>query len=166
MMTNEERSNQGAQLVAHCRERVVAQHIADMTFFELLCQNSLVVLEANVPIVVSLIGPCVAPIDEMQMKPLLMVANLIIRSQAECFPRDGESTMLTNFPETLRAGAFEKPQTSARLFGMDPGPHNGVGPGGVGRALSVKASSIVLMLSLLLHRHAVPLNSLCLEEMS
>ena len=34
---------------------------------------------------------------------------------------------------------------------MDPGPHNGVGPGGVSKAQSVNASSIVLRLSLLRH---------------
>ena len=49
---------------------------------------------------------------------------------------------------------------AAQLLGIDPGPHSGVGPGGVGNAQSAKASSIVLMLSLLLHRHAVPLKSL------
>ena len=56
-------------------------------------------------------------------------------------------------------GGSRNPQTSAQLFGIDPGPHNGAGPGGVGGAQSAKASSIVLMLSLLLHRHAVPLKS-------
>ena len=35
------------------------------------------------------------------------------------------------------------------------------GLGGVGNAQSAKASSIVLMLSLLLHRHAVPLKITC-----
>ena len=48
-------------------------------------------------------------------------------------------------------------QTSAQLFGIDPGHHNGAEPGGVGKAQSVKASSIALMLFLLRHRHAVPL---------
>ena len=43
--------------------------------------------------------------------------------------------------------------------GIDPGPHKGVGPGGVGNAQSAKASSIVLMLFLLLHRHAVVMES-------
>ena len=42
---------------------------------------------------------------------------------------------------------------------MDPGPHNGVGPGGVGKAQSAKALSMVIWLSLLRHRHAVPLKS-------
>ena len=49
--------------------------------------------------------------------------------------------------------------TSAQLFGIDAGLHSGVVPGGVGDAQSAKASSTVLMLSLLLRRHAVPLKS-------
>ena len=38
-------------------------------------------LEANLPVVVSLIGPFVVPINKMQMKPRLMMAALTIRSQ-------------------------------------------------------------------------------------
>ena len=56
-------------------------------------------------------------------------------------------------------GGLRKPQTSAHVSGMDPGLHSGVRPGGVGKAQSVNASSIVLMLFLLRHRHAVPLKS-------
>ena len=33
------------------------------------------------------------------------------------------------------------------MSGKDPGPHNGVGPGGVGKVQSVNASSTVLRLS-------------------
>ena len=58
-------------------------------------------------------------------------------------------------------GGLRNPQTSAQLFGIEPGPHNGVGPGGVGNAQSAKASSIVLMLSLLLHRHAGSIEITC-----
>ena len=57
------------------------------------------------------------------------------------------------------SGGLRNSQTSAQLFGIDPGHHNGVGTGGVGKAQSAKASSMVLMLFLLRHRHAVPLNS-------
>ena len=35
-------------------------------------------LEANVPVVVSLMVPMITPIDNMQMKPRLMMASLII----------------------------------------------------------------------------------------
>ena len=41
-------------------------------------------------------------------------------------------------------GVLRNPQTSAQLFGIEPGHHSGVGPGGVGNAESAKASSIVL----------------------
>ena len=54
----------------------------------------------------------------------------------------------------------KNPHTSDKLFGIVPGPHNGVGPCAVGKVQSAKASSRVLMLFLLLHRHAVPLKSL------
>ena len=37
------------------------------------------------------------------------------------------------------SGGLRNPQTSAQLFGIDPGPHNGVGPGGVGNAESAKS---------------------------
>ena len=55
-----------------------------------------------------LLGPNVAPIDEVQMKPNFMMAALIIRSQAECFPWDGECTMLMDFLRTVRTQWFEK----------------------------------------------------------
>ena len=55
-----------------------------------------------------LIGPFVAPINKMQMKPRFMRAALIIRSQAKSFPWDGECTMLIHFPETLKAKWHEK----------------------------------------------------------
>ena len=53
-------------------------------------------------------GPRVAPINKVQMKPRFVMAALIIRSQAKCFPWDGECTMLIHFPESLRARWFEK----------------------------------------------------------
>ena len=59
------------------------------------------------------------------------------------------------------SGGLRNPQTSTQLFGIVPGPHNGVGHGGVGNAQSAKASSTVLMLPLLLHRHAVSLKITC-----
>ena len=53
----------------------------------------------DVPIMVVLLGPPVAPIDKVQMKPCFMMATLISRSQAECFSWDGECTMLMHFPK-------------------------------------------------------------------
>ena len=44
---------------------------------------------------------------------------------------------------------------------MEPGPHSGVVSGGVGKILSINASSIVLRLSLPRYRHAVPIEITC-----
>ena len=63
------------------------------------------------------------------------------------------------FQYRTEPGVLRTPQTSAQLFGIDQGPHNGGRPGGVGKAQSVEASIIVLMLFLLRQRNAVPLKS-------
>ena len=42
------------------------------------------------------------------MKPRLVMAALIIRSQAKCFPWDGEGTMLVHSPKSIRTWWFEK----------------------------------------------------------
>ena len=71
----------------------------------------------------------------------------------------GKCAMMTNFQCPSESGGLRNPQTSAQLPGIDPGPHNGEGPGGIGKAHSAKASSMVLMLFLLSHRRAAPLKS-------
>ena len=67
--------------------------------------------------------------------------------------------MLTHFPEALRTEWLQETQTSAQLFSMDPGHHNGGGPGNISKARSENTSSIVLILSRLRQRQAVPLKS-------
>ena len=52
---------------------------------------------------------------------------------------------MRTFQYLSESGGLRNPQTSAQMFGIDPGPHNGAGPGGVGNAQSAKASSIVLL---------------------
>ena len=87
---------------------MVAHNLTDISLLSTVWRIRRSFLEANVPVVVSLIGPFVVPINKMQMKPRPVMAALIIRSQAKSFPRDGECTMLIHFPETLRAGWHEK----------------------------------------------------------
>ena len=55
--------------------------------------------------------------------------------------------MFVHFQNLWKPGGFRKPQTSAQLSRIDPGPHSGVGPGGVGKAQSAKASPTELRLS-------------------
>ena len=54
---------------------------------------------------------------------------------------------MRTFQYRSEPSGLRNPQTSAQLFGIEPGHHNGVGPSGAGNAQSAEASSIVLMLS-------------------
>ena len=56
---------------------MVAQYFADVTFWNSISRARWSFREANVPVVVSLMVPLITPIDEMQMKPRLMMAALI-----------------------------------------------------------------------------------------
>ena len=59
------------------RERVVAQQLTDVTFLNSISRARWPFFEANVPIVVSLMIPLLVPINEVQMKPRLVMAALI-----------------------------------------------------------------------------------------
>ena len=66
----------------------------------------------------------------------------------------------------FRGGSFDRSGAGLELHAewkrrreVEPGPHKGGGPGGADKAQSAKASSMVLMLFLLMHRHAGPLKS-------
>ena len=55
------------------------------------------------------------------------------------FAKNGKGAVLMRtFQYRSEPGGLRNPQTSAQLFGIDPGPHSGVGPGGVGNAQSAK----------------------------
>ena len=56
---------------------MVAQYFADVTFYSSLSRARWPFLEANVPVVVSLMVPLITPLDELQMKPRLMMTVLI-----------------------------------------------------------------------------------------
>ena len=111
------------------------------------------------PIVVVVLGPSVVPIYEIQVKPCLVMAALIGWSQAECFSWDGECTMLMHFPKSMRTRWFEKTADVCPIVRNGSRSPQWRRASGVSKAQSVKASSIVLRLFLLRHRHAVPLKS-------
>ena len=75
-----------------------------LRFGALLPETRWTFLEANVPVVVSLMVPLVTPVNEVQMKPRLMMAALITGAQTEY----RESAMFANPPESLRAGGLKK----------------------------------------------------------
>ena len=49
------------------------------------------------------------------------------------------------FHFSWETGGLRNPHTTAHSPGTSPGPHNGVGPGGIGKSVSAKASSIILV---------------------
>ena len=57
--------------------RASGQHFADVTFCSFISRTRWSFLEANVPVVVSLVVPLITSINEMQMKPRFMMAALI-----------------------------------------------------------------------------------------
>ena len=68
------------------------------------------------------------PSDKVEVEPCFVVAALIIRAQAQDIAEKRESTLKPYLPLSI-------------LPGIDLGPHSGVGPGGIVRAQSAKASS-------------------------
>ena len=140
------------RVVAHLRrERVVAHDFAYASFLESRMSNLQVVLT----------GKCA---DQRRRAWTTCYSNQRCPDDAICrdgnfdlwdvdqvFFVDGECTMLMHFPKAVRSRWFKKSTDVCPLVrnGMDPGPHNGGGPSGVGKAQSVNASSIALRLSLL-----------------
>ena len=57
---------------------MVAQYFADVAFWSSISRTRWTFLEANVSVVVNLMVPLVIPVNEVQMKPRLMMAALII----------------------------------------------------------------------------------------
>ena len=93
------------------------------------------------------------------MKPIFVIAALIIRFEAKSIARDGECTMLSYFTEkSLELGGLRNRQTSVQLFGMDRGSHRGEQPG-VSKAQSIKAAPVVLRLFLLRQSNTVQVKS-------
>ena len=115
--------------------------------------------QGNAWLICILPGPRVAPNHKNQMNPRFVMAALIIRSQAKCVPWDGECTMLNHFPETLTARWFEKSADVGPIVRNGTRSPQWCGLGGEGKILSIKASSVVLRLSLPRYRHGVPLKS-------
>ena len=128
-----------------------AQNFTDISLLSTISRT-----RRSFPVVISLIGPIAVQINKMSMYPRLMMAALVIWSQAESFPRKREGTMLIHLPETLRARWFEESTHVCPIVRNESRSPQWCGACGVGKAQSEKASSIVLRLSRLRHRQAVP----------
>ena len=64
-----------------------------------------------------------------------MMAALSVGRRPRVLRGMEQAPCMRTFQYRSESGGLRNPQTSAQLFGIDPGPHNGVGPGGVGNAV-------------------------------
>ena len=90
------------------------------------------------------------PIDKVEVEPRFVVAALIGRSRPKTSWRMEKAPWSRTFQCRSDAGGFGKPHTSAQLTGIDPGHHNGWGQEALAKRSQRKASSMVLILFLLL----------------
>ena len=142
------------------RERMVAHDFANTSFLVPEITSCRYFNEGNVPIMVALRGPSVSPFDEIQMKTSFMMATLISRSQAKSFSWYGESTVHAHFSTSIWAWWLKESTDVSPVVRNWSGSPQWCRASGVGKAQSAKVSSIVLMSSRLLQRHASPLKSL------
>ena len=84
-----------------------------------------------------------------------MMAALIGWKQADSFAWDGEGTVHAHFPKTI--WTRWNPETSAPLLGIEPGPHNGVGPGFPGLDSRIAISPIATIRLVSPWRHPLQL---------
>ena len=80
-----------------------------------------------------------------KMHPYLMVAALFFFTKTQGTVEIERTPCNQTFHLSWWSGGFRHPHTSAHSLGTAPGNHNGVVPGGIGRSVSAKASSMILM---------------------
>ena len=141
-------------------KRMVAHNVADVPFVSAVMVRRRAFFQENPSIVFLTVKLFIAPLIKLKVEPCIVMAALIGRADAKSFMENGKKHHeAVPFHCRSDSGGFINPHTLAQLPGIDPGHHNGGVPGGIGKAQSAKASSMVLMLFLLSHRHAAPLKS-------
>ena len=101
-----------------------------------------------------------APIDEIEVEPCLMMTTLIGSTQAPSLAWDGErTTRVAYLPIPIWIRWFKVPTDVSPFVWNRSGSPQWWGPSGGWEILFMNASSLVLWLSLLRDRHAVPLKS-------
>ena len=109
MPTNHVKGDMNVQVVARSRgEHMVVHNITDPPLLRSLLRWSRTFFEGKVSTVFTVRFPSVAPVDEIQMKPCLMMATLIRWSQAESSSWDGgESTVHAHLPKSIGTRWFQ-----------------------------------------------------------
>ena len=124
------------------RKRMVAHNAADVSFrFAAMVRRRTFFQEdpSNVFFAVWLF----APSDKVEVEPGFVMATLVSWADTKSFMGNGECAVLTNFPLSIRIRRFEE-STNVRplTWNCSRTPHNGVGPGGIGKAQSAQAPSM------------------------
>ena len=135
---------------------MVAHNIADTQFLLAAMARRRLFFQEDLLMMFLTLGLHVMPPDKVEEEPCFVVAALIGRAQAQDFMRNGESTKKPYFPVPIgfrRLEGTHKRQPSCRNRSGSP---QWCGSRGTGKAQSAKASSMVLILVLLSHRHAAP----------
>ena len=99
-------------------------------------------------------------LHRVHVKPHLVMATLVGLLDAQSVGGECKKAPCGRaFQRSKESWGLRNPHTSDHVPGS-PGPHNGVGPGGIGKSRSAKASSmILLLLALVVRRQAAPLKS-------
>ena len=77
------------------------------------------------------------------IQPDFMVAALVSLTETQDFSGIVNAPCKRTFHNSCELGGTMKPHTLAHSPGIAPGPHNGGGPGGIGKSVSANASSKV-----------------------
>ena len=77
-----------------------------------------------------------APLHKIHVKPHLVMAALIRLSDAKGFVGGmGNAPCCRTLQRSLESGGLRNPHTSDHAPGTAPGPHNGLGPGAIGKSV-------------------------------
>ena len=80
---------------------MVADDLTDASFLLPVMTRRRTFFEGNVSLMFTLLRPSVAPVDEVQVEPRLVMATLVVWAWTEGFAWDGQGTMHAHFPITI-----------------------------------------------------------------
>ena len=86
---------------------MVAHNVADMPFLLAVMVQRRPFFQVDLSVMFVTLGLNVLPIDKVELEPCFVVAALVGRADAESFMRNGESTVLTNFPVPIGFRRFK-----------------------------------------------------------
>ena len=87
---------------------MVPHNVADVPFVFAVMVRRRTFFQEDPSIVFLTVKLFVAPPDKVEVEPSFVVATLVGRADTKCFVGNGEYSVLTNFPLTIRFRRFEE----------------------------------------------------------